>query len=336
MVKVTKILGNIDEIDLFRQFTAALSNTLPNAEEEALLVDLTAIYDRKVEAMRVARKSMQRGFYLPERAYPITALPSVKSPESAFVLSIIRQETGFDPGLKSHANARGMMQLIPSTARAVSRRLGLPYSEANLYESQYNMSLGAFHLQELVDQFSGSYIMAAAGYNAGPTRMRIWIDQCGDPRGESADALSFIECMPLKETRDYMMRVTENMRIYRARLNGGSAPLTAHSDIVRGIAVSFAQPDPDTSELGSGSTEDLASANKVSYIDYQKNEADTLKTKIDADALAIAQTNKVKAKVSPKTKTKAKSKTPTKSKSKSKAKPKVKKANSKSKKAAQR
>ncbi|HTN41033.1 MAG TPA: lytic transglycosylase domain-containing protein, partial [Asticcacaulis sp.] len=264
MIKASRLLGQSGELDLFRALVLHLDDVLPNAEEEALLVDLVGQYDSQLMAMKVARVSMQRGFYLPERAYPMRSIPSVQGPEPAFVLAITRQESSFDPSVRSSANARGMMQLIPSTGRAVANRLGLGYSDSQLYEPDYNMTLGKYHLGELVDKFDGSYVMAAAGYNAGPSRMQTWINDCGDPRGAAADPLSFIECHPFTETRNYMMRVTENMRIYRARLNGGTAPLTAMADVQRG----FPGPiGPFTGpEFG-----DIASPDApISYADYNK------------------------------------------------------------------
>jgi soluble lytic murein transglycosylase len=285
LVKAARILGNLEQTDLFRQLVLNLDTVLPNAEEEALLTDMTAQYDSQVIAMKVARMSMQRGFYLPERAYPMPNLPNVPGPEKAFVLAIGRQESGFDPTVRSRANARGVMQMIPSTAKAVSRRLGVAYNESKLYDADYNMTLGSYHLGELVDHFNGSYILAAAGYNAGPSRMNLWIDQCGEPRGDSADALSFIECHPLRETRDYMMRVTENMRIYRARLNGGTAPLTATADVTRGVPAPISTMD-DSGDEGDGSTTAAGQGTNLSataggsvngspvgYLELQKQEA---------------------------------------------------------------
>ena len=272
LVKAARILGEMGETDLFRAIVLNLDTVLPNAEEEALLVDLTARYDSQVMAMKVARMSMQRGFYLPERAYPLRAVPDVPAPEKAFVLAITRQESGFDPTVRSHANARGMMQLIPSTARIVARRLGASYSDQRLYEPDFNMSLGAYHLGELVTRFDGSYVMAAAGYNAGPSRMAQWVSDCGDPRGPNADALSFIECHPFRETRDYMMRVTENMRIYRARLAGGTAPLTALADVQRGVPAPISTA-PDEEDQGDGSTGTGTGDGPISYLDYTKAEA---------------------------------------------------------------
>ncbi len=271
LVKAARILGAMGETDLFRAIILNLDTVLPNAEEEALLVDMTQRYDGQVMAMKVARMSMQRGFYLPDRAYPMRQVPDVPAPEKAFVLAITRQESGFDPMVKSRANARGMMQLIPSTAKAVARRLGASYSDARLYEPDFNMSLGAYHLGELVTRFDGSYIMAAAGYNAGPSRMALWVGDCGDPRGPNADSLSFIECMPLRETRDYMMRVTENMRIYRVKLAGGTGPLTSLADVQRGLpAPIVTQTDPD--DVGDGSSQGQPDT-AINYLDYQKAEA---------------------------------------------------------------
>ncbi|MGA9658906.1 MAG: lytic transglycosylase domain-containing protein, partial [Asticcacaulis sp.] len=264
-VKAVRLLGSLGEIDLFRALVLNLDDILPNAEEEALLVDLVGQYDTQLMAMKVARVSMQRGFYLPERAYPVRSVPDVPGPEKAFVMAITRQESSFDPTVRSGANARGMMQLIPSTARAVARRLGLSYSDASLYEPDYNMTLGTYHLGELVDRFDGSYIMTAAGYNAGPSRMSTWISTCGDPRGDGADALFFIECHPFTETRNYMMRVTENMRVYRARLNGGTAPLTAMADITRGYV----------GPIGTNGDDDDSGAPEapIGYLDYTKGQA---------------------------------------------------------------
>jgi soluble lytic murein transglycosylase len=83
-----------------------------------------------------------------------------------------------------------------------------------------------------VNDFSGSYVLAAAAYNAGPGRPPQWVTACGDPR--TGDPTDFIECIPFSETRDYVMRVMEAMQVYRARLRGGTAPLTITADLKRG------------------------------------------------------------------------------------------------------
>jgi soluble lytic murein transglycosylase len=112
--------------------------------------------------------------------------------------------------------------------------MGIAYSTYELDDPTYNMRLGSAYLGQLVSQFSGSYIMAAAGYNAGPGRPTQWTTQCGDPRSSGADPLNYIECIPFSETRDYVMRTLEATEVYRARLHGGSAPLTLANDLRRG------------------------------------------------------------------------------------------------------
>jgi soluble lytic murein transglycosylase len=234
-VRAARMLAEAGERDLFRAFVLAIDDTLPSAEEIALLVDLARYYGDQDLAMRVIRGGAQRGFILAERGYPVVAVPQTPgSAETAFALSIARQESNFYPGARSAPGARGMMQLMPATGRAVARRLGVPYDDSRLYEAEYNLRLGAYHLGELIEMFGGSYVMAAAGYNAGPGRPATWAGDCGDPRGGSTDPIEFIECIPFSETRNYVMRTLETTQIYRARLNGGTAPLMLSSDLKRG------------------------------------------------------------------------------------------------------
>jgi soluble lytic murein transglycosylase len=127
-----------------------------------------------------------------------------------------------------------MMQLMPPTAAIVARQLGENHSVDRLSEASYNMRLGSTYLGSMVSTFSGSYIMAAAAYNAGPGRPAQWATLCGDPRGAATDPLDFIECIPFSETRNYVMRTLETTMVYRARLNGGTAPLTLSRDLKRG------------------------------------------------------------------------------------------------------
>ena len=234
MVRAIRLLYGAGETDLARVFAAALDDTLPNAEELVLLVDLMRAQGDQFASMQVVRAGASKGFVLPERGYPITGASSIFSPERPFVLGIVRQESSFDPRAKSSAGARGMMQLMPATASLMARKTGVEYSPYMLDDPSYNVRLGSAYLQDLVEQFNGSYAMAAAGYNAGPGRPRQWVDFCGDPRGGRTDPIDFIECIPFSETRNYVMRVLENTQVYRARLNGGSAPITLAADLKRG------------------------------------------------------------------------------------------------------
>ncbi len=234
-VQAMRLLADQNQRDLFRVFALHIDDIVPSRVEAALLIDAIRGYGDQDTSMKAARGAAQRGLILADRAYPFRTPPQVAgAPEPALVLGITRQESGFDPAVRSHADARGMMQLLPSTAAVVARRMGVSYSASMLYEPDYNMRLGSSFLGQLVNQFSGSYILAAAGYNAGPGRPPQWISMCGDPRAGGQDPLDFIECIPFSETRNYVMRVMENMQVYRAKLNGGTAPITLSNDLKRG------------------------------------------------------------------------------------------------------
>lgn len=235
LVQAMRILAEAGEMALFRVFAYHLDDTLPLPSDLAQLMDLSRAYGEEFTAMMVGRAASQRGILMPERMYPIRIPPPVAgAADLAFTLAITRQESSFDPRARSHADARGMMQFLPATGAAVARRLGMPFSNERLYDADYNMTLGSYHLGELMTRFGGSMLLTAVGYNAGPGRAPQWVERCGDPRGAQVDPVDFIECVPFTETRNYMMRVMENVAIYKARLNGGSAPLTTASDIARG------------------------------------------------------------------------------------------------------
>jgi len=235
VVRALRILGETGEMSLFRVFAYQLDDDLPGPAGLALLMDLSRNYGEGFTAMMVGRAASQRGFLMPERQYPIRIPPSVPGAAPLeFTLAITRQESSFDPRARSHADARGMMQFLPATGRGVARQLGLPYSDERLYDGDFNMTLGGFHLGDLTRDFGGSMLLTTIGYNAGPARPPQWVARCGDPRGGGVDPVDFIECAPFTETRNYMMRVMENMQVYKARLNGGSVPLTLSSDLRRG------------------------------------------------------------------------------------------------------
>ena len=244
IVQAARFLAEAGEKDLFKSFVLTIDDTLPNAEEYVLLVDMAKSYGDQDLSMRVARVAAQRGYILPDRAYPVVSAPTRESnnPELALVFSITRQESNFDPKQRSGPGARGMMQLMPGTASRVARAMGLPYSTYMLDDPDYNMRLGSTYLGSLIDNFGGSYVMATASYNAGPNHMPDWTSICGDPRSSSTDPVDFIECIPFSETRNYVMRAMETMEVYRARLNGGRAALTLSKDLKRGTYVASPVP----------------------------------------------------------------------------------------------
>jgi soluble lytic murein transglycosylase len=235
LIRASRLLAQAGEKQLFRIFVMTVDDTLPNAEEYVLLSDLAKGYGDQDLSMKVARAGAQHGFVLLDRGYPMPAslLPDA-GPEKAFVFSLIRQESNFDPDMRSGAGARGMMQLMPGTAQGLARSLGVSYSPERLDDPAYNVRLGTAYLDNILDRFDGSYVMAAAAYNAGPGRLPQWTAYCGDPRGGQVDPIDFIECIPFSETRNYVMRLMETMEVYRAKMNGGHAALTLSQDLRRG------------------------------------------------------------------------------------------------------
>jgi soluble lytic murein transglycosylase len=232
-VRAIRLLAGMDNKEAVHTFVVGLSESLPTLVDEAMLVDLARGYGEQELSMRVVRNAARRGFILPERGYPIRSAPiGPDFAEAPLVLGVTRQESSFDPLARSGAGARGMMQLMPTTAQNIARRSGFGWG--SLDDPDFNMRVGSLYLDQLVNQFSGSYVMAAAAYNAGPSRPAQWAGLCGDPRGSTTDPLDFIECIPFSETRDYVMRVMEATQVYRARLNGGSAPITLALDLKRG------------------------------------------------------------------------------------------------------
>jgi soluble lytic murein transglycosylase len=164
--------------------------------------------------------------------YPVIKLPEGANPEPALILGLIRQESAFDVGAVSGAGAKGLMQLMPGTAKGVAKKIGVKYAEKRLTtDGSYNVTLGRAYVDDLLDRFGGSYILTAAAYNAGPSRARDWIATYGDPRERGVDVIDWIESVPFDETRNYIMRVLENTQIYRARLNQGAARLGLAEDL---------------------------------------------------------------------------------------------------------
>jgi soluble lytic murein transglycosylase len=241
LIQAARMLHEAGAKDLYRAMLVACTDGLTRLVDIAQLIDMAKETGEGDLAMRLARLAAQKGLTLPERGFPMREPPESSPVEAPLVLGIIRQESGFDPRIRSSVGARGMMQLMPSTAKILAKRAGVRYRESMLDDAGYNMRLGSAYLGNLVNEFDGSYILAAAAYNAGPNRPSQWMASCGDPRSAGTDPVDYIECIPIGETRNYVMRVLENVEVYRARLNGGRAPLVLQEDLHRG-AVGWAKP----------------------------------------------------------------------------------------------
>ena len=155
--------------------------------------------------------------------------------DTAFILALARQESEFNPRAKSPVGARGMMQIMPGTARIIARQHKVRYSRSKLIsDPSYNISLGVAHLHDLIKKYNGSYILTLVAYNAGPRRVNEWIESFGDPRSPSVDTIDWIESIPFSETRRYVQRIMASVQIFRARLNRQKPKIALLRDINRG------------------------------------------------------------------------------------------------------
>ncbi len=131
--------------------------------------------------------------------------------------AVMRQESGFNSRTTSTAGAMGMMQLMPGTAAKVAKKKGYKHQDSKLHsDPDYNILLGAHYLQEMLDLFQGSYLLAIAAYNCGPGPVQKWIEKYGDPRTNQVDTIDFIERIPYSETREYVKSVLGNLYVYQA------------------------------------------------------------------------------------------------------------------------
>lgn len=213
-----------------------LYNVIDEAESDAqahMAAAVASDIGSKLLSVRAAKRAAQRNVVLVELAYPTLKLNDGLPIEKPLALAITRQESEFDPRAKSRANAMGMMQLLAGTAKETARKAGVAYSAGRLYEPDYNILLGSHYLGRLINAYDGSYVMAIAAYNAGPGNVRKWVAQFGQPDGTLEGTINWIEKIPFTETRNYVMRVMENLQVYRARLNGGRAPLKINEDMRR-------------------------------------------------------------------------------------------------------
>lgn len=192
-------------------------------------------------ALRMAKTSSYAGVPMLELAYPvIPRLPAFTAPGQvpppALVHALIRQETEFNPYAVSSAGARGLMQMMLPSAKKAAKEGGLPYRpEALLSDPDYNIQLGMIEYAGHLANWGGSYVLAAAAYNAGPVNARRWLAAIGDPR-TGADPVDWIEQIPFPETRNYVERALENMEVYRGRLAGRDLPLQILADLYAPLA----------------------------------------------------------------------------------------------------
>ncbi len=234
LVQVARDLAQIGDSDDVAPFLRRITDEAQTAASFALTARLARALDRPDIAVVAAKHASYAGITLLDEGYPITELPPGGTIEKPLVLAMTRQESAFDRGAVSGAGAMGLMQLMPATASKIAKLLHLPFSQKRLTtDIAYNVTLGRAYLGSLIDDFSGSYVLAVAAYNAGPSRVRQWMQDHGDPRRENVDVIDWIERIPFTETRNYVQRVLENLQIYRLRLGMRTPMVSLAADLKR-------------------------------------------------------------------------------------------------------
>ncbi len=222
---------------IMRNFVAHLRTVMESEGKVALLAHLAEALGDTQSALRIGKAAIARGQNLITFAYPVHPFPAYTPlrapPETAFLLAIARQETEFNRTIVSGAGAKGLLQVMPITAKHVCRDYRIKCDIPRLLtDTSYNAMIASAYIADRMGEFGGSYVLTLAGYNAGPGRARQWIRQFGDPRDPKVDPIDWIEQIPFQETREYVSKVLANVQVYRARL-GDKAPLRLGEDLTR-------------------------------------------------------------------------------------------------------
>jgi soluble lytic murein transglycosylase len=240
IVRAVQLLYALDE----REIAIPIFNDMGENGDPDALVGLGELASRNGDArgmLLLGKAALNRGLPFDFYAYPVNGIPPFKSigpdVEQSIIFAIARQESAFDPGVVSPAQAYGLMQVTPDAGKYVCKKYGAGFDLGRLKtDPVYNAALGAAELGGLIEDYRGSYVMTFAAYNAGRGSVKKWIERYGDPRDPKVDAVDWVEQIPFSETRNYVQRIMENLQVYRARFGGGTR-LQIEADLHRGASV---------------------------------------------------------------------------------------------------
>ena len=220
LVAIVDLLDYLNKDKYTKHILRFLANDNVEKGSEALAAKLASDISRFDFAIQVSKIASYQKRFHNQFNYPIMSVPKFvggrKIPDPALILSIIRQESEFDTSARSRVGAQGLMQLMPYTAKTVSKQAKLGYSKSKLTtDPEYNINLGSHYIAGLINQYKGSYPFATAAYNAGPKRVKYWKKINKDPQKKQVDYVDWVELIKFKETRNYVQRVLENYNVYR-------------------------------------------------------------------------------------------------------------------------
>ncbi len=220
LIKHLILLKELNATQLGKDIFKHLADLNVDKGSEVLAADLATSLERYDFAIQISKKASYEKRFYNKYNYPIIVTPkeinNKTMPKSEVILAIIRQESEFDKSANSWAGARGMMQLMKYTAKVVAKQAKLPYSISGLTKDpEYNIKLGSYYFNSLIEDYNGIYPFAIAAYNAGPNRVKTWRRVNGDPSKGQISYINWIEQIRFKETRNYVQRVLENINVYK-------------------------------------------------------------------------------------------------------------------------
>lgn len=215
IVRAARLLGKTGAWRDQTQFIRLIAANAETDIDHMLAGELARSINRPDLGVMVSREARTSGTPDPLRiGFPEVPVPPAMTSHWTLIHAISRQESQFDREATSRAGARGIMQLMPATAREQAGRMGLAYDAAKLGEIDYNVTLGSAFFDRMLNYYNGNYVLAVASYNAGPGNVNKFIRANGDPRLPGIDIIAWIEAIPFAETRGYVQKVLENAVVY--------------------------------------------------------------------------------------------------------------------------
>ncbi len=239
LVRAVEILAAYGQTSRLRPFVYRVGELQDSVAWQSQAAALANRHGQHHLAVAIAKMAAKDGRVLTVDGYPTVRVPKAPVPtlqtiEDPLVLAMVRQESAFRADAVSPAGARGLMQLMPGTARQVAPTINVSYSQPRLTtDTSYNLNLGQAYMAKMLQRFGGSTVLALAAYNAGPNRVEEWMRNSGRPRGDLFLAIDWIEQIPYAETRNYVQRILENLQVYRLRLGQSASGVTIADDLKR-------------------------------------------------------------------------------------------------------
>ena len=224
LIRHVRLLKEMDRTEFSKDILKHLSTLDVEKGSEILAAKLSTEIGRFDYAIQISKQASYEKRFINLFNYPVIDIPKEinkkKMPSQELLLAIIRQESEFDTRANSHVGAQGLMQIMPGTAKLVARNLKITYSKSLLKgDPSYNIKLGTYYFNSLLEDYDGIFPFAIGAYNAGPNRIKSWIKRYGDPNRGEISFIDWIELIRFKETRNYVQRVIENINVYKYTLN---------------------------------------------------------------------------------------------------------------------